>query len=186
MPIINCKLIAGYSKETRALLLERLTDAACSTTGAAPDFVTATITEVETDNYMRGRSKKNPAQAPKQSNEIIRKFLSAMEKRDLKLANSFINDKFIITCPGNKIFYTLESFLDWGKHRYKKIKKDISAIDLSFNGFDAIIYCHGTLQGEWLNGQPFKGIRFIDKFHTQHSKIMSQEIWNDLDLMKEP
>ena len=121
MPIINCKLIAGYSKETRALLLERLTDAACSTTGAAPDFVTATITEVETDNYMRGRSKKNPAQAPKQSDEIIRKFLSAMEKRDLKLANSFINDEFIITCPGNEVFHTIESFLDWGRLRYKKI-----------------------------------------------------------------
>ena len=84
MPIINCKLIAGYSKETRALLLERLTDAACSTTGAAPDFVTATITELETDNYMRGRSKKTPAQAPNQPNEIIRKFLSALENRDLK------------------------------------------------------------------------------------------------------
>ena len=109
-----------------------------------------------------------------------------MEKRDLKLANSFINDVFIITCPGNKIFHTIESFLDWGKHRYKKIKKDISAIDLSFNGSNAIIYCHGTLQGEWLDGKPFKGIGFIDKFHTKHSKIISQEIWNALDLMKEP
>ena len=186
MPIIDCKLIAGYSTKTRSLLLERLTDAACSTTGAAPEFVTATITEVASDNYMRGRAKKTPAQAPTQSEEIIQNYLSAMQARDLKLANSFINDKFIITCPGNEIFYTIESFLNWGKLRYKNIKKDISAIDSSFYGLEAIIYCYGTLQGEWLNGKPFKGIRFIDKFHTKHSKIISQEIWNDLDLMKEP
>ena len=74
MPIINCKLIAGYSKETRALLLERLTDAACSTTGAAPDFVTATITEVETDNYMRGRSKKIQLRHPNNQMRLFENF----------------------------------------------------------------------------------------------------------------
>jgi hypothetical protein len=134
---------------------------------------------------MRGRTQKQPAKAPLQSNDIIQNYLNAMEARDLKLANSFIDDKFHITCPGNKIFYSLEDFLNWGKVRYKKIAKDISSIDLSFNGLDAFVYCHGTLKGEWLNGQSFAGIRFIDKFHTKNSKIISQEIWNDLDLMKE-
>jgi len=185
MPIIDCKLISGYTENTRKLLAERITDAACSSTGAAPDFVTITITEISPNNYMRGRTQKQPAKAPLQSNDIIQNYLNAMEARDLKLANSFIDDKFHITCPGNKIFYSLEDFLNWGKVRYKKIAKDISSIDLSFNGLDAFVYCHGTLKGEWLNGQSFAGIRFIDKFHTKNSKIISQEIWNDLDLMKE-
>ena len=70
---------------------------------------------------MRGRTQKQPVKAPLQSDEIIQNYLNAMEVRDLKLANSFISDNFHITCPGNKIFYSLEDFLTWGKVRYKKI-----------------------------------------------------------------
>jgi phenylpyruvate tautomerase PptA (4-oxalocrotonate tautomerase family) len=185
MPLIDCKLINGYTEQTRKLLSERITDAACSSTGAAPEFVTVTIAEISPNNYMRGRTQKIPATAPMQSDKIVLNYLKAMESRNLKLANSFIGDNFQITCPGNEIFNSLEDFLSWGKVRYRKIGKEISSLDLSFNGLEAYIYCHGTLNGEWLSGKPFKGIRFIDKFQTFDSKIISQEIWNDLDLMKE-
>ena len=185
MPIIDCKLISGYTENTRKLLSERITDAACSSTGAGPEFVTVTITEISPNNYMRGRAQKKPAKAQMQSDEIILNYLKAMETRDLELANSFISADFQIICPGNVVFNTLKEFLSWGKIRYRKIGKEIDSLDLSFNGLEACIYCHGTLKGEWLSGKPFKGIRFIDKFQTLNSKIVSQEIWNDLDVMKE-
>ena len=76
MPIIDCKLIAGYDETTRELLAERITDAACSSTGAAPEFVTITITEISPNNYMRGRTQKQPAKAPLQSNDIIQNYLT--------------------------------------------------------------------------------------------------------------
>ena len=75
MPIIDCKLTAGYDETTRKLLAERITDAACSSTGAAPEFVTITITEISPNNYMRGRTQKKPAKAPLQSNDIIQNYL---------------------------------------------------------------------------------------------------------------
>ena len=43
MPLIECTLIKGYDTKVRQRLAERVTDAACSTIGAAADFVTVTI-----------------------------------------------------------------------------------------------------------------------------------------------
>ena len=38
MPLIECTLIKGYDSEARQRLAERVTDAACSSIGAAADF----------------------------------------------------------------------------------------------------------------------------------------------------
>ena len=63
MPLIECTLIKGYDSNTRRIIAERITDAACSAIGAAPEFVTVTINEVAADNYMRGRTGRTPATA---------------------------------------------------------------------------------------------------------------------------
>ena len=39
MPLIECLLIKGYDSDTRRIVSERLTDAACSAIGADPEFV---------------------------------------------------------------------------------------------------------------------------------------------------
>ena len=66
MPLVECVLIKGYNNTTRKILAERITDAACSAIGAAPEFVTVTISEVDSDNYMRGRTQRTPSVAPMQ------------------------------------------------------------------------------------------------------------------------
>ena len=64
MPLIECTLIEGYSSDTRRLVSERITDAACSAIGAPPEFVIVTVKEVAQENYMRGREQRIPAPAP--------------------------------------------------------------------------------------------------------------------------
>jgi hypothetical protein len=42
------------------------------------------------------------------------------------------------------------------------------------------VWCSGTLAGEWTDGTPFAGIRFVDRFSVRDGMIICQEVWNDL------
>ncbi|MEK9554062.1 MAG: tautomerase family protein, partial [Alphaproteobacteria bacterium] len=108
MPLIECTLIKGYDSDVRQRLAERVTDAACSSIGAAADFVTVTISEVDSDNYMRGRTKRVPASAPRQAEDIVRNFLASLEARDLETAKSHLSENFTMTFPGDAKFAALE------------------------------------------------------------------------------
>ena len=180
MPLIECTLIEGYSPTTRRLVSERITDAACSAIGASPEFVTVTIKEVARENYMRGRSQKVPAPAPIQPDEIVRQFLSSMQNRKLDDAQKWLADGAEMVFPGGKRFTALKEVVDWAKTRYQSVLKKFEQVETSFNGKNATVYCHGTLQGVWLDGTNFDGIRFIDKFLISDCKITHQEVWNDL------
>jgi len=37
----------------------------------------------------------------------------------------------------------------------------------------------GTLYGEWSDGTPFEGNRYIDRFVVRDGLIVSQDVWND-------
>ena len=184
MPQINCQLLTGYDKNTKKILAERLTDATCSAIGTNPALITVAISEISPENYMRDRSQKQPSKAPALADKIISKYLKAMEERDINLAKSFLNSEILIKCPGGFNFHSLEDFIEWAKTRYQSIKKDIETIDLSFSGTETFAYCHGTLNGEWLDGSSFVNVRFIDKFQLRESRIFKQEIWNDLNIEK--
>ena len=180
MPLIECTLIKGYDGATRRMLAERVTDAACSTIGADPDFVIVTIKEVDGDNYMRGRVHRNPVPAAEQPEDIIRAFLNAMEERNLDLAKTFCAEGFEMVLPGNATFSTLEDLVAWAKTRYSGISKTFEGYDTSFHGCDAVVTCHGTLSGTWPDGNAFSGIRFMDRFTLKDGRITSQQVWNDL------
>jgi hypothetical protein len=42
------------------------------------------------------------------------------------------------------------------------------------------VYVYGTLAGQALDGSPFDGVRFIDRFALDDGLIVSQMVWNDL------
>jgi hypothetical protein len=46
-----------------------------------------------------------------------------------------------------------------------------------------VVYCSGTLEGVWLDGSAFSGIRFIDRFEVAGGRIVRQDVWNDLGEM---
>ncbi len=180
MPLIECTLIKGYDAGVRQRLAERVTDAACSSIGAAADFVTVTIKEVDAENYMRGRTKRVPAQAPRQPEDTVRAFLAAMEARDLDTAKGFLDDGFAMTFPGGSQFSELSELVDWARDRYKSVTKTFDGFDCAFHGTSATVFCFGTLSGVWPDGTSFEGIRFIDRFELEGEVITSQMVWNDL------
>ncbi|MEK9962000.1 MAG: tautomerase family protein [Rhodobiaceae bacterium] len=184
MPLINCTLIQGYDDEVRQRLAERVTDAACSSIGAAADFVTVTISEVEPGNYMRGRTKRVPASAPRPAEEIVRSFLASLESRDLEAAKSHLSEDFTMTFPGTAKFAALEELVAWSGSRYRSISKTFDGFDTAFHGTRSTVFCFGTLSGTWPDGTDFSGIRFIDRFELEGETITSQMVWNDLAEMR--
>ena len=180
MLLIECTLIEGYDADTRRLVSERITDAACSAIGASPDFVIVTIKEVAPENYMRGRSQKTPAPAALQPDEIVKKFLTSMQDQQLDDAQKWLADGAQMIFPNGQCFTDLSDLMAWTKTRYQSVLKTFERIETTFKSQDASVYCYGTLQGVSLDGRPFENIRFIDRFAISNGKITQQEVWNDL------
>jgi phenylpyruvate tautomerase PptA (4-oxalocrotonate tautomerase family) len=170
----------GYGDEVRASLARRLTDAVRATVAAPLEGVTVAIEEVKPANYMRGRVSRTPGEPLPASAEIVRTFLSAMERRDLAAAKTFLADDFRMIFPGNAEFHALEDLVAWSRPRYRFVKKSYETFDECFDETGAVVYCFGTLSGEWPDGEPFEGIRFIDRFTVGNGKLLDQKVWNDL------
>jgi hypothetical protein len=44
---------------------------------------------------------------------------------------------------------------------------------------ETIVYSVGTLYGEWPDGTPFEGNRYVDRFVVRGGKIVQMDVWND-------
>ncbi len=108
----------------------------------------------------------------------LRRYLDAMEARDLETAQAMLGDGFQMTFPGTSPMATLQELIDWSRPRYRFVKKTIEGFDASADG--RVVYCRGTLFGEWPDGTAFEGIRFIDRFEVENGKITRQDVWNDM------
>lgn len=110
----------------------------------------------------------------------VRDFLATMERRDLVGAKAFLAPGFTMTFPGNRKFTQLEELVAFGSSRYRSVGKKYDRFDNVADGDTAIVYCFGTLFGEWLDGRAFEGIRFIDRFTVREGLFVDQLVWNDL------
>ena len=115
--------------------------------------------------------------------EIVRRYLDAMEDRQLETAQALLAPGFTMTFPGTPPMSTLQELIDWAAPRYRFVKKTYAGVDVA-PGPPTIVYCRGTLRGEWPDGTAFEGIRFIDRFEVAASRITRQDVWNDIAEVK--
>ena len=108
--------------------------------------------------------------------QTVRAYLDAMERRDLASAKSFLAPGFFMMFPGDKRFDSLEQLVASAKERYRSAKKVYEKTETSGNS----VYCFGTLFGELLDGTPYSGIRFIDRFTVKDGRLVDQMVWNDM------
>ncbi len=181
MPIVELHVLEGYNAQEKQRLGQALTDAVRFVVPAAPELVTVMIHDMPPDNYYRGRATRSPAPARPDPARIVRDYLAAMEARDLETARSFLGDDFAMTFPGTAPMRTLDELIEWSKPRYKYVTKAYDGFDAMQSAGDAaIVYCRGTLRGEYHDGSSFDGIRFVDRFEITGGKITKQDVWNDM------
>ncbi len=162
MPIATIELTAGCDAATKERLGAAVRVAICGVIGA--EGVTVTVRE-------------GPAEGDAPDLEgVVRDYLQAMEARDLDRARGHLAPGFVMTFPGGVRMESLEALIEWSRPRYRFVTK-------SYERFDAlggVVYCFGTLAGEWPDGTAFAGIRFIDRFALEGGRILRQDVWNDM------
>jgi len=110
------------------------------------------------------------------SEQIVRQYLDAMERRDLAAAKALLAPGFYMLFPGGKRYQSLEALVEGARGRYRSAKKTYERFDAAGD----VVYCYGTLYGELLNGEAYSGIRFIDRFTVRDGKLADQMVWNDM------
>ncbi len=111
---------------------------------------------------------------------LVRDYLAAMEARALPRAQAMLAADFAMEFPGPVRMRSLAELVAWAQPRYRFARKTYERFDEAPNDDGTIVYCFGTLAGEWLDGTPFADIRFIDRFTVRNGLLADQKVWNDM------
>lgn len=115
-----------------------------------------------------------------QATETVVSYLAAMERRDLDRARACVTESGLdLVFPGDRHFGSVDEIVRNSSGRYRFVKKRISGGDAWRAGDAVRVLITGTLYGEWPDGTPFEGIRFVDWFEVQGGLIVRQHVFND-------
>ncbi|MBD8875815.1 nuclear transport factor 2 family protein [Roseibium polysiphoniae] len=111
--------------------------------------------------------------------QIVRDYLDASMKPDPELAATFVADDVDITFTGGRKFTHPSGPTGFNAMRYSWVKKKMDRFDVAAGPEGTVVYSVGTLYGEWPDGTPFEGNRYIDRFEVRNGKIVKMDVWND-------
>jgi hypothetical protein len=133
--------------------------------------------------------------APEFSPELAASMAQAAQVVDEYLRLSMIPDPAAAsryTAPDVKITFTGKRSMrepadctKFNANRYKWVKKKIERTDVvlpsaqEWGKGEVVVYGLGTLYGEWPDGKPFEGNRYLDRFVVTDGLITQMDVWND-------
>lgn len=112
--------------------------------------------------------------------DLVSRYLAAMEARDLATARALLAPEFVMAFPGGVRLRALEELLAWAAPRYRHVRKIYERTDAATSADGIAVTCFGTLEGTWLDGTAFAGVRFCDWFLVRDGRLLRQEVWNDM------
>jgi hypothetical protein len=110
---------------------------------------------------------------------IVERFLVASMVPDPEAAAAFMTADVAITFTGGRKYRHPRETTAFNAGRYKWVKKRMERTDVSPGAGETIVYNTGTLYGEWPDGAPFEGNRYVDRFVVRGGKIVQMDVWND-------
>lgn len=181
MPVVSVTLLPVYPPEVEQRLVQRLARTTRSVIAAPAAGTTVFVNHAST--YQRdGRVFTGGGSAVADASALVRSFLEAMQSRDLEAAQRFLAPSFVMHFPGSGPLHRLEELVEWSRPRYKFVGKTFERFEESWGDERTVVFCTGTLHGEWLDGRAFEGIRFVDRFEVSDGQLQRQDVWNDLEL----
>jgi hypothetical protein len=124
--------------------------------------------------------------------EIVEAFLRVIMIPDPVGARAFVVPDLRIRFTGAREMRDPAECSAFNASRYKWVKKRFEQTDVvaaeptasgsnnsSSNDAATIVYNIGTLYGEWLDGTPFEGNRYVDRYVVRGGKIVQMDVWND-------
>ena len=85
----------------------------------------------------------------------------------------------VITFTGGRVYHHPSGPTGFNAMRYKWVKKDMRQFDVAQGAEGTVVYSTGYLYGEWPDGTPFEGNRYVDRFVVENGKIVKMDVWND-------
>jgi len=110
---------------------------------------------------------------------IVRDFLDASMVPDPERAATYMAETVTITFTGGRVYDHPSGPASFNAARYKWVKKDMRQFDVAKGTEGTVVYSTGYLYGEWPDGTPFEGNRYVDRFVVENGLIVKMDVWND-------
>jgi ketosteroid isomerase-like protein len=112
---------------------------------------------------------------------IVEAYLTAHMIPDPDKARQYCAPNMQIIFTGGRKMGDPAEATAFNKGRYKWVKKKFERTDVVAGATpdEAIVYSIGTLYGEWPDGTPFSGNRYVDRYELRQGKIARMQVWND-------
>ncbi|MFL1406612.1 nuclear transport factor 2 family protein [Marinobacter sp. M1N3S26] len=110
---------------------------------------------------------------------IVSNFLEASMAPAPELAATYMAADVRITFTGGRAMASPQAITDFNSGRYAWVKKALGPFDWTEHEDHTVVYSNGTLYGEWPDGRPFAGNRYLDRFEVRNGRITRMDVWND-------
>jgi ketosteroid isomerase-like protein len=113
--------------------------------------------------------------------EIVETYLRLHMIPDPDAARAYCAPDLEIRFTGNRLMHDPAEATAFNRSRYKWVKKKFGPTHVVAGGTaeETTVYQTGTLYGEWPDGTPFEGNRYVDRYVVRQGKIVEMEVWND-------
>ena len=112
---------------------------------------------------------------------IVDEYLRLLMIPDPDAARRFVAPDLQIRFTGGRAMSDPAQCAAFNATRYKWVKKRIETTETvaGGNARATVVYCLGTLHGEWPDGTVFDGNRFVDRYVVSDGLITRMDVWND-------
>ena len=112
---------------------------------------------------------------------IVDEYLRLLMIPDPAAARRFVAPTLQIRFTGGRVMRDPAECAAFNAGRYRWVKKRVAATETVAGGTPecTVVYSLGTLYGEWPDGTPFEGNRYVDRYEVGHGLITQMDVWND-------
>jgi ketosteroid isomerase-like protein len=112
---------------------------------------------------------------------IIDAYLALLMKPDPEGARRYVSPALRIRFTGGRVMRDPAECTAFNASRYAWVKKRFEATEVVAGATPdcAVVYNRGTLHGEWRDGTPFEGNRYVDRYVVKDGLITEMDVWND-------
>lgn len=113
--------------------------------------------------------------------EVVDEFLRLIMIPDPVAARALTGPQLRIRFTGGRAMSDTTECTSFNASRYRWVKKRIERTETVCDGSPAetVVYSLGTLHGQWPDGTPFEGNRYVDRYVVSHGRITQMDVWND-------
>ena len=125
-----------------------------------------------------------PSVDPANAGQVVDEFLRLIMIPDPVAARRYTAPGMRIRFTGGRAMGDPTECTAFNASRYKWVKKRIERTETvaraaQGSADEDVVYSLGTLYGEWPDGTPFEGNRYVDRYVVRAGLITQMDVWND-------